>query len=125
MANKTELFNLLKGEFKQTEGFGKLFLIALFFNIPVDGFIPYFSQVVTVIILSIFLKKYLLQIKNNTHKEDNSNLPTVHGSKIIIGLTIFTMTVQVVWVPYITQLVTLVLLGLLYACFSVYVKDKE
>lgn len=117
---KSDVMRLIKDENKLTEGFGKLFLIAMLFNIPVFAFIPYLSQIATVIILSIFLKKYLLLIKHIHSVDEISNLNFTHSSKIVIGLIMITMFAQLVWVPYMTQLTTLILLGILYAVFSKY-----
>lgn len=120
--SKSKALDLLQREYTQTEGFGKLILIGMFVNIPIDGFIPYFSQVATVIILAIFLKKYLLLIQDKESQKNTSNLPFTYGSKIVIGFTILIMLVQLVWVPFMTELVTLVLLGILYAIFTTYKK---
>lgn len=119
---KSDVARLIKDEYKQTEGFGKLFLVAMLFNVPFFGFIPYFSQIATVIILSIFLKKYLLLIKHSHSTDEISNLNFTHSSKIVIGLILITMFAQLVWVPFMTQLTTLILLGILYAVFSKYKK---
>lgn len=119
---KLEVIRLIKDEYKLTEGFGKLFLAGMLFNIPVFGSIPYFSQIATVIILSIFLKKYLLLIKSKPTPEEISNLDFSQSSKIVIGLILITMFAQLVWIPFMTQLATLILLGILYAVFSKYKK---
>ena len=119
---KSQAGKLLQEEYTKTEGFGKILFVAAFFNIPIDGFIPYLSQIITVGVLVIFLKKYLLLIKNNTQKEELSNLSTVRGPQIIIALTVLIMLLQVVWIPFTTEIVTLVLIGLLYAIFTKYKK---
>jgi hypothetical protein len=116
-----EVYSLLKNEFIATEGTGKLLLIALFFNIPIDAFIPYLSQVVTIITLSIFLKKYLVK---NTGEATSANANTYGISKLTISLIVATMVYQlpIFWIPFVTQLVTLLLLGLIYATSTHYKK---
>jgi hypothetical protein len=115
------VYSLLKNEFIATEGTGKLLLIALFFNIPIDAFIPYLSQVVTIITLSIFLKKYLVK---NTGEATSANANTYGISKLTISLIVATMVYQlpIFWIPFVTQLVTLLLLGLIYATSTHYKK---
>jgi chromate transport protein ChrA len=107
---KSWALNLLKGEYKQSEVLGRLLLVAAVFNIPIYGFIPYLSQVITVVILSIFLKKYTSLFSQT--------------SKTVTTLCIGTMVLQLFWFPYLTQLVTLVLVGILYGVFTKY-KEKE
>ena len=116
---RLEVTKILKEEYDNTEGFGKLFLAGIFFNIPFFGFVPLVSSVVTVVILTLFLKKYLLLVKNDDPNKA-SNLSTSYGPKIVIALTIITMVGQLAWIPFVTQLETLVLLGVIYAFFSKY-----
>ena len=120
--SKNPIYNLIKNEYIATAGSGKLLLIALFFNIPIDAFIPYLSQVVTIITLSIFLKKYLVDSDDTT--EINKGVGGYSISKLTIGLIIGTMVYQlpIFWIPFITQLITLLLLGLIYATSSKYKK---
>ena len=95
--------NVFKEELILTKGPGRLLLLAMFANIPFIGFVPYLTQALTVIFLSIFLKKYRL----------GGNIPT----QVLI---IATIAFQLFWFPYISQLVTLVLLGLIYATATKY-----
>ena len=121
--SKNPIYNLIKNEYIATAGSGKLLLIALFFNIPIDAFIPYLSQVVTIITLSIFLKKYL--ISTNDEHDVNKKIGEYSISKLTIFLIIGTMAYQlpIFWIPFITQLVTLLLLSLIYATTSKYKKQ--
>ena len=121
--SKNPIYNLIKNEYIATAGSGKLLLIALFFNIPIDAFIPYLSQVVTIITLSIFLKKYL--ISTNDEHDVNKKIGEYAISKLTIFLIIGTMIYQlpIFWIPFITQLVTLLLLSLIYATTSKYKKQ--
>ena len=120
--SKTPVYSLIKNEYVATLGSGKLLLIALFFNIPIDVFIPYLSQAVTIITLSIFLKKYLVSKDDTT--EINKKVGEYSISKVTIGLIIGTMLYQlpIFWIPFVTQLVTLLLLGIIYATSSKYQK---
>lgn len=105
--SKFQAINLLKEEYKNTEGLGKILITAMFFNIPFLGFIIYLTQVITVIILSFFLRRYLAYLKEN-------QISSV-SSKLLIALTVGTMIFQADWIPFATQIITLILLGILYA----------
>lgn len=118
LTSKTDVANIVLGEYKNTEGFGKLFLTAILFNFPYLGFLPYFTQIATVIILSIFLKRYLLLLKSS--KDSATNLETRHGPKIVIGFTLLTMAIQAIWIPFEMEIVTIIFLSILYALVSKY-----
>lgn len=106
----TWMVNLVKDEFKSSESVGKWLIVVAVANLPLpDVFLPYFTQAITIILMSIFLKKY-----NSSPKEN---------SRIVIGISITIMIVQLFWFPYISQLVTLVLLGVLYGVFTKYNKS--
>lgn len=121
--SKKQVYTLIKNEYVATAGSGKLLLIALFFNIPIDAFIPYLSQAVTIITLSIFLKKYLVSGENT--EEVSKKIGEYSISRLTIALIIGTMVYQlpIFWIPFVTQLVTLLLLGLIYATSSKYQKN--
>lgn len=51
--------DLFKDEFKNSESLGKWLLVTALVNLPLPGiFIPYLTQAITIILMSIFLKKY-------------------------------------------------------------------
>lgn len=105
----TWVVNLFKDEFKNSESLGKWLIAVAVVNLPLpDIFVPYFTQAVTIILMSIFLKKYISG--------------SLQSSRIVTGLCIAIMIFQLFWVPYISQLVTLVLLGILYGVFTKYKK---
>ena len=120
--SKKQVYDLIKSENVATAGSGKLLLVALFFNIPIGAFIPYLSQVVTIITLSVFLKKYLVAREDT--EEVSKKIGEYNISKLTIGLIIGTMIYQlpIFWIPFVTQLVTLFLLSLIYATSSRYQK---
>jgi hypothetical protein len=93
---------LLVGETLSTKGANKYLMIAMVFNIPFIGFIPYLTQAFTVILLFLFLRKKI------------SFLP-----KFSLALAIATMIFQVFWFPFISQIVTLILLSFLYLLVNV------
>jgi hypothetical protein len=103
---RTWALDLFKSEYARSETLGRLLLIATIFNIPIYGFIPYFSQVITVVVLAIFLKR--------------NNSLSAQTSRVVTGLCIGTMVFQLFWFPYLTQLITLVLLAILYSAFTKY-----
>jgi hypothetical protein len=92
--------NILKEEMVMAKGSGRLLLIAMGVNIPFWGFMPYLTQAITIIVLAFFLKKQQRQ-----------------GIKIPLPLLILilaTMAFQLLWFPFVSQLVTLFMLGLIY-----------
>ncbi len=117
---KIGVAKILHEEYKEADGFGKLFIIAMLFNIPVP--IPFLSQIGTLVVLSIFLKRYLLLLRTDAPIEKQLNLLFPQASKVIVIFTIALMFYQMpfFWLPFITQLVTLFFLGILYAVFSRY-----
>ncbi len=103
--------DLFKDEFKNSESLGKWLLITALVNLPLpDIFIPYLTQAITIILMSVFLKKY--------------TSASSQSSRLVIGLCIATMIAQLFWIPYISQLITLILLGILYGAFTKYNKRE-
>lgn len=98
---------LFKDEFKKSESLGKWLLVIAFANLPLPHiFVPYLTQAATLILISIFFKKY------------KASYP--EGSRLVTGLCIAIMIVQLIWFPYISQLITISLLGVLYGVFTKY-----
>ncbi len=112
--------NMLKEEYVLTKGSGKYILLAVFFNIPFIGFIPYLTQAFTIILLSIFLKNHLKMKEASKKEAINENKVGYILSKAGFILIIITMAFQVLWFPFISQLITLVLLGIIYATMTKY-----
>ena len=115
------LFNIIKDEVVVTNGAGKFIALAMLFNIPIYGFIPYLSQAITILLLVFFWKRVIEDNKNKKSATKNvKSYPIMNknGSYLIIG----TMVFQLIWIPFITQLVTLVLLGIIYATMTSYKK---
>ena len=115
------LFNIIKDEVVVTKGAGKFIALAMFFNIPIYGFIPYLSQAITILLLVFFWKRVIEDNKNKksvTKNVKSYRIMNKNGSYLIIG----TMVFQLIWIPFITQLVTLVLLGIIYATMTSYKK---
>jgi hypothetical protein len=117
---KMGVAKVLHGEYKQADNFGKILLVGMLFNIPVP--IPFLSQIGTLIVLSIFLKRYLLLLRSDAPIEKQLNLLFPYASKVFVVFTVALMFYQMpfFWLPFITQLVTLFFLGILYAVFSKY-----
>ncbi|HLC61565.1 MAG TPA: hypothetical protein VJI52_00940 [Candidatus Nanoarchaeia archaeon] len=115
---KSKLLSILGKEVLITEGAGKFILIAMFVNIPFWGFIPYVTQALTIICLFLFWK-HIVHDKKSTKTEKISYLMKPMGFNLIIVTAIF----QLVWIPFFMQLVTLILLGIIYATMTSY-KEK-
>ena len=118
------ILGVLKDEVVITKGAGKFILIAIFFNIPVWGFIPWVSQALTIILLFFFLKhaitdkdkeKYELKSKNVSHSINHFGYYLIIAT-IIVQFPFF-------FLPFISQIFTLVLLGIIYVTMTSY-KEK-
>jgi len=101
-----------------TKGAGRFILLAAIFNIPVIGFIPYLTQSFTILFLAFFLKHMIVN-ENKIAEVKKSNIQYTMkswGKWLIYG----TMVLQIIWIPYVMQLITLVALGIIYANFTKY-----
>lgn len=106
----SSFFQMLNNEFRNSEGYNKFLILAIGANIPLPWiFIPYCTQAVTIVLVWLFLKQYL-KVQNASLID--KNIPKIRYS--IYGTAGLTILVQLIWVPFISQLITLVLLGLLY-----------
>ena len=119
MKSTQVVLKTISNEIVMTNGSGKFILFAALANIPVWGFIPYLTQAFTILFLAFFLKHMI--IKENKIKEakkSNNIQYTMEpwGKWLIYG----TMAFQIIWIPYVMQLVTLVALGIIYANFTKY-----
>ncbi|MCA9386085.1 hypothetical protein KC717_05550 [Candidatus Dojkabacteria bacterium] len=102
-----------------TKGAGKFIVLAAIVNIPFIGFIPYLTQAFTILFLAIFLKHMISDEEKISvaHSQKNVQYITKPLAKwLIYG----TMAFQVLWIPYVMQLITLVALGIIYANFTKY-----
>jgi hypothetical protein len=90
----------IKKEIFSTTGENKLLLIALIFNIPFYWFVPYVSQAITVVLLILYLKR---------KQQNNLNIQT-------LILTLVTMIIQLpfFWLPFATQIATLIFVGMIF-----------
>ena len=114
-----QVVKILANEIVITKGAGKLLLIAAFFNIPFWGFIPYLTQAFTIILLGIFLKHVRLN-KDKKQKELKQKNVSYTTTNIGMGLIVVTMIFQCFWFPFLSQLITLVALFLIYATMTKY-----
>lgn len=121
--SKSALSTLINNEIAITKGAGKYLWIAVFFNIPVWGFIPYVSQAITIIILFVFLKHFITEESLKQEKIDNHEVQYTIKSwaKPLIYAT---MVLQLIWIPYVLQFLTLISLGIIYANFTKYTNQS-
>src|SRR3989338_6350814 len=94
-------------EIIMTKGAGKFILLAAFANIPFIGFVPYLTQAFTILFLAFFLKHMITddaKIKEMKKQKNVQYTMQPWGKWLIYG----TMALQVIWVPFVMQLVTLV-----------------
>ena len=109
----------ISNEIVMTKGSGKFILFAAIFNIPIIGFVPYLTQAFTILFLSFFLKHMITdekEIKNAITQKNVQYTMKSSGKWLIYG----TMAFQIIWIPFVMQLVTLVALGIIYANFTKY-----
>ena len=109
----------ITNEIVMTKGAGKFILLAALVNIPVWGFIPYLTQAFTILFLAFFLKHMITDENKIKQAQKMRNVQYTMGSWgkwLIYG----TMAFQIVWIPFVMQLVTLVALGVIYANFTKY-----
>jgi len=109
----------ITNEIVMTKGAGKFILLAALANIPVWGFIPYLTQAFTILFLAFFLKHMITDENKIKQAQKMRNVQYTMGSWgkwLIYG----TMAFQIVWIPFVMQLVTLVALGVIYANFTKY-----
>jgi len=98
---------LLIDELRNTKGNLRLIILAMLANIPFWGFVPYLTQVTTVLLLAIFLKRNLKSF-----------------DKPMTGLIIMAMFFQAFWFAFTSQIVTLILLGIIYAFATKYLPSQ-
>lgn len=106
------LFQVVRREAVRSDGWDKFLLLALVFNAPsiFGGFIPFFTQAATFITLMLYLGRLPRKQTEKTIQEGH-----VCGVPTIVFTTVFVaMLLQFSWVPYVTQFVTVALLGLLF-----------
>lgn len=102
----TYLISILKNEIQANKGANKFLLLAIFTNIPSPLiFIPYVTQAMTLILLGLFLKYY----------------PKLNTNHVIFGIpkaicipVLPLLLLQIFWFPYLSQLISIVLLVGLY-----------
>lgn len=108
------LFQVLKDEFTKSDGHNKYLILALTANVPFF-FIPFVTQIVTIILLAFYLRNY--------SKNEKPQLSKASTGKVILGIPILTFCLVVltiiiqlplIWLPYTTQILSLIILSLPY-----------
>lgn len=96
-----EFIRIVKNEYLNSESNNQYLLLAMIFNIPSPLiFIPYATQAITIFLVLFFLKR-LVDMKKGTS---------------ILYMTIgLTLIFQILWIPYISQLVSITLIGIIFA----------
>lgn len=110
--SKGHVASLLKAGVSVTPSLaGKQLWVAMFFNIPVWGFVPFVSQAVTIISVLIFQ----LSIKHDTDAKDfvNSNKSGYYVEPWVKWLAWGLILLQLVWIPFVLQFLSLIGLGIL------------
>jgi hypothetical protein len=115
------ILKVMKEEFLLTKGAGKFLIIAMFFNIPFWGFVPWVSQAVTIIVLAFFLK-HIISNDEKIKKAIKSHSVSHKIKPVGKYLVIFTMAYQLpfFWAAFVVQIVTLFFLGIIYATMTKY-----
>lgn len=111
----TEFINLVRDEIKNSSSSNKFLLYGIIANLPTPlVFVPYLTQAITIVLVSIFLKNYP---KLDVPIDNTSSME----KRLIIGIpapificAIITILIQFAWIPFITQLLSLTLLALIF-----------
>lgn len=110
----SSFFYVLKDQFQESKGYNKFLILALAANLPLPWvFIPYVTQSITAILLIFFIRKYI-EVK----KSSENNTRTTIVSFLWILPSIVGICAQIFWLPYITQLYSVVLIGTQYILTS-------
>jgi biotin transporter BioY len=121
-----DLLEVIKDEYVLTEGSGKWLLIAILANIlPIItfvAFIPFVSQIVTALVLVFFWKRYIKSTEKEKIEAVESKTASFTMSKLGYVLIWITIIIQLplAWVPYLTQVTSTILLGIIYATMTKY-----
>lgn len=105
---QASFFGILKEELVASNRQNRYLLLALFANIPTPFiFIPYVTQVITMILLGLYLYHYpKIEGKNDPGKsileQKFLGIPSILF--VVAGFTIF---IQFFWVPFITQFLSI------------------
>jgi hypothetical protein len=109
------VIQILLGELTKVEGANKFLLFAMIANIPLPQiFIPYATQAVTIIFMSLFIFYFR---KSELVKRDSKSILTQEFMGFpfpVLVLILLTIFAQLSWVPFMTQLVTITLLCSLF-----------
>ena len=124
-----KLLGIIKEEYILTDGAGKWLIIAILANIlPIVtsiAFVPFVSQITTAIILLFFWKRYILTIdkeKVMAIKNKDVSFTMKKTGYILVWVTIL-IQFPLMWFPYVTQVSSTILLGIIYATMTSY-KEK-
>ena len=96
-----QFIKIVKGEFAKSEGENKFLLLAMIANIPSPFvFLGYLTQAITIFLVLFFLKRVV---------DHNTGASYLY---LIVGVTLL---FQIMWFPFVSQLITITLLGLIFA----------
>ncbi len=102
----SSVFEIIKNEISINNGANKFLLLAIVANIPSPLiFYPYVTQALTIILMGFYMKHY---------PKNNINNAIFGIPKILVGLLLLILLVQLLWFPYISQLVSITLLTIIY-----------
>lgn len=95
-----EFTKIIKEEFADSDRTNKYLLLAIIANLPTPlVFFPYLTQAITIVLIIFFLKKII----------DNHTTTPI---KNVLLATVLVM--QIIWIPYISQLLSILILGILF-----------
>lgn len=96
-----QFISMVKDELMKSKGDSKLLLLAMIVNIPSPLiFFGHLTQAITAFLVLFFLK---------------SILEKKEGTIILFIIVGVTLLYQIFWLPFVSQLITITLLGLLFA----------
>ncbi len=107
------LIDTVREELFLSKGPERFLLLTLFANIPTPLiFIPYFTQAATIVLLCF----YVAHVTSKTFST-GVTISRASGSLriVIFALILIAIFLQIFWIPFMTQLYTLALVGIAYA----------
>mgnify|MGYP001571976280 CR=1 FL=1 len=123
------ILKAIENEILMSDGSGKLLLAVAFINVAaifsLMAFIPFLSQILTGMCLAFLYKKLLRNRgeKITAIKNKKVSFKIKKSGYYLIIITFFAQF-PFAWVPYITQVVTCLLLLAIYATMTKYEKEK-
>lgn len=109
----SEIIKLLKEELIQNSRFNRNLILGIIANIPTPLiFIPYVTQVITIILVLFHTKNYPWHMINLKNSEPHEKAKLLGIPVVYLGFIVSIIVLQFIWIPFMTQTFTITLLGI-------------